>query len=87
MFGRDAAARAIRDETPFGYSEQRVMRVEIGGLGEEGLVGRDDRQIGIIGEPQEMGLPRRLAITAMALDLDIEPVAKAASLTSFIRLP
>ena len=59
MLGRDAAARAVRDEASLGHGQQRVMRIEIGGLGVEGLVGRDDGQVGIIGEAQEMGFPRQ----------------------------
>jgi hypothetical protein len=52
------------------------MGVVVVGLGEEGLVGGNDRQVGIIGQPQQMRLERRLVLALMTLDLDIEPVAK-----------
>ena len=52
------------------------MRLEIGRLGEEGFVGRDDGQVVVIGEPEQAGLDRRLVLALMALDLDIEPVAE-----------
>ena len=52
------------------------MGLEIGRLAEEGLVGRDDRQVVVIGEPKQTGFDRGLVLALMTLDLDIEPVPK-----------
>ena len=44
MLGRQAPALGGREQRALGDAEQRVMRLVVGGGGEIGLVGRDQRQ-------------------------------------------
>ena len=52
------------------------MRLVVGGVGEIGLVGRDQRNPEPVGETDERRLDRPLAVEPVALDLDIEPRAE-----------
>ena len=76
MLGRQAPALGGRDHRAFGDAEQRVMRLVVRGVGEIGLVGRDQGQAETVGERDELRLDRALAVEPVALDLDIEPRAE-----------
>jgi len=65
MLRRQAAAVGGADQRAFGDAQQRVLRLVVGGGGEIGLVGGDQRQALRIGEPDQ----RRLD-PALALDLE-----------------
>ena len=52
------------------------MRLEIIGAGEIRLVGRDNGKVQFISEIEQQRLDRPLLRQAVALKLDIEPVAK-----------
>ena len=76
MLRGQAAAIGRGDEGALGDAEQRVLRLEIGRGGEIGLVGRDERKRMIVGQIDQRRLDRGFAVEAMALQLDIEPVAE-----------
>ena len=52
------------------------MRLEILLRGEIGFVGRDDGQVEVVSELEQLRLDRPLLRQAVALKLDIEPVAE-----------
>ena len=79
MIGGQVRAVGLGDQPPFGDAEQRVMRLVIVGGGEIGLVGRDQRQALGVGEVDQRRLDAALGLDAVALQLDIEPVAEQRS--------
>ena len=76
MLGAQAAPVVDRDVASLGDADQRVMRLEILLRGEIGFVGRDDGQVEVISELEQLRLDRPLLRQAVALKLDIEPVAE-----------
>ena len=78
MLGRKPPAFRRRDERAFGDAEQRILRLEIAGRGKIGFVGRDQRHRMVVGKVDKRGLEPALALEAMALQLDIEPVSEHA---------
>jgi len=71
-------ALAVRDEPAGGDSEQRVMGIVVGGLGEEGLVGGDERQSEFSGQLHQGVVHRGLLRQSVLLEfqnaaLDIIP--------------
>ena len=75
---RELAAVAVGDRAALGDAEQRVMGLVILARGEERLVGGDQRDAARIGEIDQRGSTVRSARHAVALQLDIEPVAEQA---------
>ncbi len=65
-----------RDIAPLGNADQRVMRLEILCAREIGLVGGDDGKVEIVGKTEKRWLDAALLRQAVALQLDIEPVAE-----------
>ena len=78
VLARDAAAVVLHHVAPFRDAQQRIVRLVIIGGREVGLVGGDDRDLVRVGEPQELRLHLVLAPEAVALHLDVEPVAEGA---------
>ncbi len=76
MLGRHAAAVVLHDVAPFGDAQQRVVRLVVVRRGEVGLVRGDDRQPERVGELEELRLHVVLGLEAVALDLNVEPVAE-----------
>ena len=72
VLGRETAAVGSGQDGALGHAEQRVMRLVVGAGGEIGLVGRDERQAGPVGEVDQRRFDRRLQFDAVALDLDVE---------------
>ena len=75
MLSRKLAAVGFGDQPAFGNADQRVMRVVIVALGEERLVGGNERDAAGIGEPDQRRLDGALGRGAVPLQFDIEPVA------------
>ena len=65
-----------RDIASLGDADQRVMRLEILCAREIGLVGGDDGKVEIVGKTEKRWLDAALLRQAVALQLDIEPVAE-----------
>ena len=78
MLGAQAPALIDGDIASFGDADERVMRLEIVGALEIGLVGGDDREIGGIGKIEQKRLDRPLLRQSVPLQLDIEAVAEDA---------
>ena len=78
MLGRQAAAILGDQHLALGDADQRVMRGVIIRLCEIGLVGRDQRHFEAVGEVDEALLRLALRQRAMALELDVKPVAEQA---------
>ncbi len=78
VLGRELAALGLGDQLALGDADQRVVRLVVGGGGEERLVGRDQRQAVAVGEIDQRRLGALLGRRAVALQLDIEPVAEQA---------
>ena len=76
MLGTQTPSLVDRDIAAFGDADQRIMRLEIIGAGEIGLVGRDDREVEVVSELEQLRLDRALLRQAVTLKLDIEPVAE-----------
>ena len=76
MLGRDAPALLLADRRAFGDAEQHVMGRMHRFIGEENLIGGDERQIARIGEIQKAALDQPLGGQPMAHELDIEPAGK-----------
>ncbi len=76
MLRTQAAPFVDGNVAPRGDADQRIMRFEIVGLREIGLVGGDDRQVEFVSEIEQLRLHRSLLRQTMALDLHIEPVAE-----------
>ena len=66
----------LGDIAPFGDADEGVVRLVVGGLAEIDLVGRDDRQIHAVGQIEQVRFDVSLRWRAVALQLDIEPVAE-----------
>ena len=62
MLRRDTAAVAVRHDAAARNGQQRVMRLEIGGLGEKRLVGGDQRQSIAVGESDQLALDQPLLV-------------------------
>ena len=62
VLGREPAPVLVGDEPALGDGEQRVVRLVVGGLGEERLVRRDERQAVAVGEVDELGLDGALVL-------------------------
>src|SRR5437588_700876 len=69
-------AIGLGDKTSAGDAEQRVMGFVIVRGREIGLIGRDDRKSLRIGEVDQRSLSAAFPFDAVALQLDIEPVAE-----------
>ena len=78
VLGGELAPIGLGDEPAFGDADQRVMRLVILAGGEERLVGGDERKPARIGELDQRRLDQALGRGAVALQLDIEPVAEQA---------
>ena len=78
MFGGELAAVALRDEAAFGDANQRVVRLVVGDGGEVRLVGGDQRKLVVVGEIDQHRLGHAFGAGAVALQLDIKPVAEQA---------
>ena len=78
MVGRQLLALGLGDQAPAGDAQQRVMGFVIVGGREIRLVGRHQRQALGVGEIDQTGLDAALLVDAVALQLDIEPVAEQA---------
>ena len=76
MLGGELAAVGLGDDAPFGDGNQRVVGVVILALGEERLVGGDERNVPGIGELDQRAFGGALARRAVALQFDVEPVAE-----------
>ena len=76
VLGRQAAPVLVADEASFGDGEERVVSLVVVAPAEEGLVRGDERQPVAVGKRDELRLDRPLLIEAVALDLDIEPIAE-----------
>ncbi len=76
MLGAQAAPVVDGDIASLGDADQSVMRLEILLGGEIGLVGGDDGKIEIVSEAEQSRLDAALLRQAVALQLDIEPVAE-----------
>ena len=79
MLGAQAAPLVDGDIASLGDADQRVMRLEILLRGEIRFVGRDDGQVEVVSKLEQLRLDRPLLRQAVALKLDIEPVAEDAS--------
>ena len=75
LAGQTAAVR-IRERDALLDAEQHVMRLLVARIGEERIVGGDQRQIVRIGEIDEIALDALLLRHAVAHQLDIEPAAE-----------
>ncbi len=61
---------------PSAMAEQRIVRLVHAFVGEEHVVGGDQRQIDLVGEIEQARFDARLLLQAVALQLDIEPPGK-----------
>ena len=73
VLGRQAPALGLADVGPFGDAQERVVRLVHLRLGEEDLVGRDQRQVERVGQIHQPVLDARLLGQAVAHNLDVEP--------------
>ena len=76
VLGREAAPLGGREKRALGDAEQGVMRLVVGGGGEIGLVGRDQRQAAAVGELDQRRLGHFLGFEPVALELHVEAVAE-----------
>ncbi len=76
VLGCQAAAIVLVEVTAFGNAEQRVVCLEVLAVGEVALVGRDERQVLVVGDIDELRLDGFLLGQAVALELDVEAVAE-----------
>ena len=76
MLGREPSTVVARDEPPLGDRKQRVVRLVVFGARKEGLVGRDQRQIELIGKIDDCRLGLALDVEAVALKRHVEAVAE-----------
>ena len=76
MLRRQAAAVGGADHRSFGDAQQRVLRLVVGGGGEIGLVGGDQRQAPLIGELEQRRLDATLAVEPVTLQFDVEPAVE-----------
>ena len=78
MLGTEATPRVHRDIASLGDADERVVRLEIVGAAEIGLVGGDDRQMIVVSKIEQKRFDRPLLRQTVALKLDIETVAENA---------
>ena len=76
VLGRELAPVGLDHQPSFGDANERVMRLVVLALGEERLVGGDERDAARIGELDERRLGGAFGGGAVALQLDVEPVAE-----------
>ena len=76
VLGRELAPVGLDHEPPFGDADQRVMRLVVFAAREERLVGGDERNPARIGERDQRRLGAAFGRAAVALQLDVEPVAE-----------
>ena len=76
VLGRALAPIGLDQQPPFGDADERVMRLMVLAAGEQRLVGGDERDAARIGELDQRRLGGALGRGAVALQLDIEPVAE-----------
>ena len=76
MLGRKLAPFRFRDQPPFGDADQCIVCLEILAPAVERLVGRDQRDAVRIGKIEQPRLDLFLLGPPVALQLDVEPVAK-----------
>ncbi len=73
MLGREAAAIGIAHHRAVGDRQQHIVSgIELG-VGEIGIVGRDQRQIVLVGEVDQRGLDAILRGQPVPHQLDIDP--------------
>ena len=76
VLGRELAPVGLDHQPPFGDADQRVMRLVVFAARKQRLVGGDERDAARIGEFDQRRLGAALGRRAVALQLDIEPVAE-----------
>ena len=76
MLGGELAAVGLGDHAALGDGDQRVVGVVVLALGEERLVGGDERNVPGIGQLDQRAFGGALARRAVALQLHVEPVAE-----------
>ena len=76
MLGGKVASLGGRNQRSLGDAQEGVLRLEVVGFGEVAFVGGDERLRTAISEVDQPRLDRALAVEAMALQLDIQPIAK-----------
>ncbi|MGY4469495.1 hypothetical protein ACVWWK_005204 [Bradyrhizobium sp. LB9.1b] len=81
VVGRELLALGLCDQPPAGDAEQRVMRFVIVGRGEIRLVGRNQRQALGVSDVDQAAFDSPLLLGVVALQLDVEAVAKQAGQT------
>ena len=74
MLGGHLPPVGLGDQRAIGDAEQGVMGVMVGAGGEEGLIGRHQRQAALIGEIEKLRLHLFFRRPAMALQFDIQAV-------------
>ena len=78
VLGIELAAVAFGEHAPFRDADQRVMRFMVGGAGEIRFVGSDQREAFAVGQIDQHRFGHALVGGAVALQLDIKPVAEQA---------
>ena len=76
MLWRQAAAVVLIEIAALGNAQQRVVCLVVFRIPEIALVGRDERQILVVGDVDELRFDELLARDAMPLKLDIETIAE-----------
>src|SRR6185312_16413036 len=76
MLARQTATLGLAEHDALGDAQQHVMRLEIARIGEEGVVGRNERQVLAVGEFDEIGLDAVFLGHPMPHQFDIEPLGK-----------
>ena len=79
MLRRETAPVILDDHPALGDTDQGVMGLVILSCGEKRLVGRHDRQVGLIGQIQKRCLGLAFGLHAVPLDLDVTAVRKRIS--------
>jgi len=78
VFRGQAAAIFLGDIAALGDADQRVMRLVHGRIGEERLIGGDQRQVVPIGQFHQLRLDAVFRLQTMALQLDVKAPRKRA---------
>ncbi len=76
VLDRELAPIGLDQQPPLGDADERVMRLMILAAGKQRFVGGDERDAARIGELDQRGLGGAFGRGAVALQLDIEPVAE-----------
>src|SRR6185503_620637 len=76
MLGRKLAPLGLGDEATFGDADQRIVRLEVLAPSIERLVAGDERDGVPVSEIEQARLDLFFLRPAVALQLDVEPVAK-----------